>query len=140
MAPESRLAQESSLKLSYAKARLAELEQRRHVFWAAQAGMTQRDIAKSAHLSQPTVHRLIRQAKALGVDESVEEIVLSRFAGAIDSAEMMRRLLAHPHWTPRVIDPADGLLPEDSQSEVDFLVMDGFLSDDEADAVIDAHE
>jgi DNA-binding Lrp family transcriptional regulator len=134
------MSQESSLKMSYAKSRLAEIEQRRRVFHAAEAGMTQRDIAKSAHMSQPTVHRMIRQATALGVEESIEEIVLARFVGDIGSGQMMRRLRAYPHWIPRIIDLADGLLPEDSRSEVDFLVLDGFLSDDEADAVVDAHE
>ncbi|MDR1078629.1 MAG: helix-turn-helix domain-containing protein [Propionibacteriaceae bacterium] len=139
MAIEALIAEESSLKLSYAKAHLAEIEQRRQVYLAAQAGMTQRDIARSAHISQPTVHRMIRQARTLGVEESIEEIVLARFVGGIDTDDMMRRLLTYPNWIPRIIDPADGLLPEDSQSEVDFLVVDGFMSDDEADAVIDAH-
>ncbi|MDR3106612.1 MAG: helix-turn-helix domain-containing protein [Bifidobacteriaceae bacterium] len=132
--------EESSLRMSYAKSRLAEIEQRRRVFRAAEAGMTQRDIAKSAHLSQPTVHRMIQQAKALGVEETIEEIVLARFVGDIDTGQMMRRLRGYPHWVLRVIDPADGLLPEDSRSEMDFLAMDGFLSDDEADSVVDAHE
>jgi DNA-binding Lrp family transcriptional regulator len=131
--------EESSLKLSYAKSRLAEIGQRRNVFLAAQAGMTQRDIARSVHLSQPTVHRMIRQAEMLGVEESIDEIVLSRFVGEIDTGEMMRRLLSYSGWIPRVYDSLDGYLPEDSEEEMDFLVMDGFMSDEEADAILDAH-
>ncbi|MDR1806626.1 MAG: winged helix-turn-helix domain-containing protein [Propionibacteriaceae bacterium] len=81
--------------MAYAKAHVAEIEQRRHVFLAAEAGMTQRDIARSVHLSQPTVHRMIRQAKALGVDESIEEIVLARFVGDIGNDEADSVVDAH---------------------------------------------
>ena len=139
MPSQAQVAEGTSLKLAYAKAYLAEIEQRRHVFLAAQAGMSQRDIARSAHMSQATVHRVIRQAKVLGVEESVDEIVLSRFVGDIDAAEMMRRLVVFPRWVARLVDPLDGVLPGDSEAELDALVADGFLSDDEADAVVAAH-
>jgi DNA-binding Lrp family transcriptional regulator len=101
--------------------------------------MTQRDIARSVHLSQPTVHRLIRQAEVLGVEESIAEIVLSRFVGEIDTGAMMRRLLGSPRWVPRGYERWVGEVPEDSEEELNFLVMDGFMSDEEADAILDAH-
>jgi hypothetical protein len=130
---------ESALRASYARAQLADIERRRQVYLAALDGMPQREIARSAHLSQASVHRLIAKARLLGIEESLEEIVLSRFIGAIDDAEMMRQLATYPNWVPRVVDPVDGVLPEDSESELDTLVAEGFLTDDEADAVIGAH-
>jgi len=130
---------ESSLKLSYADTVLAEITRKRQVWLAAQAGMPQRDIARGAHMSQSTVHRVLKQAQITGTDESIEEIVLSRFVGVIDTPTMMERLAGYRRWVPRVIDPVDGILPGDSQAEVEALVDDGFLSDDEADAILDAH-
>jgi hypothetical protein len=119
--------------------RLAEIERSRRVFWAAERGMPQRDIARLVHLSQASVHRMIVKARILGVEESVDEIVLKRFTGEICTDEMMRRLSVFPRWVERVVDPVDGLLPEDSESDLDELVADGFLSDAEADAIIAAH-
>jgi predicted DNA-binding protein (UPF0251 family) len=140
MPSQARAVEQSSLKLAYARFHLAETGRRRHVFLAAQAGMTQREIAKAVHMSQATVHRVIRQAKVLSVEESIEEIALSRFVGEIDTEEMMSQLGSFPQWVARVVDPLDGILPGDSESEVDALVADGFLSNDEANAIVAAHD
>ena len=131
---------EPMLKLSYARSELADIDRMRQVHFAALDGMSQRDIANAVRLSQATVHRLIAKARMLGVHESIEEIVLLRFVGQIDSREMLRRLTSYEHWVPRVVDPVDGVLAEDSEAELDTLLEDGFLAEDEVDQIVAAHE
>ncbi|MDR0433173.1 MAG: hypothetical protein LBH48_07725 [Bifidobacteriaceae bacterium] len=131
---------ESDLALSYARSRLADLDRMRQVLQAAQAGMAQRDIARAAHLSQPTVHRMIGRARVLGLDnETVEEIVLRRFVGELTDSEMLHQLQAFSRWIPSITDPIDGRLPEDSEAELEALVTEGFLSDGELTRVVAAH-
>lgn len=129
----------TELRLSYARARLAEIERMRQVYLASLAGMPQREIAQLVHLSQPSVHRLILRARALGAEhESLEEIVLRRFVEGGSSEEMVERLIGFEHWVPRVIDPVDGVLDGDSQQELEELLDDGFISEEEIDRVLDA--
>lgn len=132
-------AHEPQLKLSYARAQLAEIDRLRYVYLASLDGMAQRDIAAAVHLSQASVHRLITRARVLGVHESIEEIALLRFVGQIDATELLERLRSFDHWVPRVVDPIDGVLAEDSEADLDALLEDGFLSADEVDQVIAAH-
>lgn len=130
---------ESELKLSYARSRLAELEQMRHVYLASLDGMSQREIARVVRLSQPSVHRLIARARALDAQhESIEEIVLRRFVEDRPPDELVERLIRFEHWVPRVVDPVDGVLDGDSQGELEGLLEDGFLSEEEIDQVLDA--
>lgn len=134
-------AHEPGLRLSYARARLAELERMRHVYLASLDGLPQRDIAAAVHLSQSSVHRLITRARAMGIEhESVEEIVLQRFVGQTSTAQMLDRLTSHSSWVPRVIDPVDGVLPGDSRADLEELCEDGLISESEVDRVLDAHE
>lgn len=129
----------SELKLSYARTRLAEIERMRQVYLASLDGMPQREIAQFAHLSQPSVHRLIARARALGAEhESLEEIVLRRFVEDSSPDEMVERLIGFENWVPRVVDPVDGALGEDSQQELEGLLEDGFISEEEIDRVLDA--
>ena len=129
----------SALRLSYARSRLAEIDRMRQVYLASLDGMSQREIAHFAHVSQPSVHRLIARARALGAErESLEEIVLRRFVEDSSPDEMIERLIHFENWVPRVIDPVDGLLDEDSQQELEELVEDGFISEEEIDRVLDA--
>ena len=130
---------EPQLKLSYARTQLADLDRLRYVYLASLDGMAQRDIAAAVHLSQASVHRLIARARALGVHESIEEIALLRFVGQINTTELLERLRSFDHWVPRVVDPSDGVLAEDSEADLDALLEDGFLSADEVDQVITAH-
>lgn len=132
---------EPDLKLSYARARLAEVERMRQVYLASLDGMAQRDIAKAVHLSQASVHRMILRAKALDLaQETLEEIALHRLVGQISTNEMVERLRSYDRWVPRVIDPVDGVLGEDSQAELEELLDDGLLSEAEVDLVLDAHQ
>lgn len=134
-------AHEPSLRLSYARARLAEIDRMRQVYLASLDGVAQRDVAAAVHLSQASVHRVIVRARALGMErESVEEVVLQRFVGVISTAQMLERLASIESWVPRVVDPIDGVLPGDSQSDLEELCEDGLLSEDEVDQVLDAHE
>jgi len=113
----------------------------RQVYLASLDGVPQRDIAAAAHLSQAGVHRIIAKARVLGIErESVEEIVLQRFAGQIASEQMIGKLVGSDAWVPRVVDPVDGVLPGDSQSELEDLLADGLISEDEVDRVLDARE
>lgn len=131
---------EPNLRLSYARAHLAELERMRQVYLASLEGMPQRDIAQAVHLSQASVHRVIVRARALGMEhESIEEIVLQRFIGDLNSERMLEKLAQFEHWVPRIVDPVDGVLAEDSQAELERLHEDGFLSEDELDQALDAH-
>lgn len=50
------------VRLSYARAYLAELERMRQVYLASLDGMPQREIAQAVHLSQGSVHRVIARA------------------------------------------------------------------------------
>lgn len=131
---------EPQLKFSYAKARIAEIERIRYVYLAAEAGMPQRDIARVVHLSQAGVHRMIARARVAGVAGSVEEIVLQRHIGQIDTVEMMRRLASFEQWVPRMVDPVDGVLPGGSEEELESLLDDGFLTEEELDQIVAAHE
>lgn len=129
-----------NLRLSYARAHLAELERMRQVYLASLEGMPQRDIAQAVHLSQASVHRVIARARAVGMDhESIEEIVLQRFVGDLNSELMLEKLAQFEHWVPRIVDPVDGVLAEDSQADLERLREDGFLSEDELDQALDAH-
>ncbi len=102
--------------------------------------MPQRDIAQAVHLSQASVHRVIARARALGMDhESIEEIVLQRFIGDLNSERMLEKLAQVEHWVPRIVDPVDGVLAEDTQAELERLHEDGFLSEGELDQALDAH-
>lgn len=131
---------EPNLRLSYARAHLAELERMRQVYLASLEGMPQRDIAQAVHLSQASVHRVIVRARALGMEhESIEEIVLQRFIGDLSSEQMLEKLAQFGRWVPRIVDPVDGVLAEDSQAELERLHEDGFLSEDELDQALDAH-
>ena len=85
-------------------------------------------------------HRLIAKARILGVHESIEEVALLRFVGQIDTPEMLRRLTSYEHWVPRVTDPIDGVLAEDSEAELDALLEGGFLTETEVDQILAAHE
>lgn len=135
------VAREPRLRLSYARAQLAELERIRQVYLASLEGMPQREIARAVHLSQASVHRVIARARALGMEhESIEEIVLQRFVGQLSSEQMLEKLAGLGRWIPRVVDPVDGVLGEDSPAELERLLDDGFLSEDEVDRVLDAHE
>lgn len=131
---------ESDLKMAYVLARLAEIERTRRVYLAAEGGMAQRDIARAVHMSQSAVHRLIARAKVVGVGESVEEIVLERYAGKISTDRMFPRLRGIEAWVPRVVDPVDGVLPGSSEEDVEALLEGGFLTEAEADVILDAHE
>jgi DNA-binding Lrp family transcriptional regulator len=131
---------ESDLKMAYVRARLAEIERTRRVYLAAEGGMPQRDIARAVHMSQSAVHRLIARAKVVGVDESVEEIVLERYAGKASTDQMFRRLREMRAWVPRVVDPVDGVLPGSSEEDVESLLEGGFLAEAEADLILDMHE
>lgn len=132
---------EPDLKLSYARARLAEVERMRQVYLASLDGMLQRDIASAAHLSQATVHRMILRAKALDLaQELIEEIALQRFVGHISTEVMLERLRGYENWRPRVVDPVDGVIGEDSRAELEALLDDGLLAEEEVDLVLDAHE
>jgi len=131
---------ESDLKMAYVLARLAEIERTRRVYLAAEGGMAQRDIARAVHMSQSAVHRLIARAKVLGVGESVEEVVLERYAGKISTDQMFPRLRGIEAWVRRVVDPVDGVLPGSSEEDVEALLEGGFLTEAEADAILDAHE
>lgn len=134
-------AHEAGLKLSYARARLADVERMRQVYLASLDGVSQREIARAARLSQAGVHRMIIRAKALQItDESIEEIVLQRFVGLISSGLMMTKLQQYQSWRPRVVDPVDGVLGEDSQAELDELLEAGFLTEAEADLVLAVHD
>ena len=134
-------AHEPSLRLAYARARLAEIDRMRQVYLASLDGVPQRDIAAAVHLSQASVHRAIVRARALGMErESVEEVVLQRFVGSISTSQMLERLASIKSWVPRVVHPVDGVLPGDSHADLDELCEDGLLSEDEVDQVLDAHE
>ncbi|QAY64715.1 hypothetical protein ET495_03020 [Xylanimonas allomyrinae] len=134
-------AHEPSLRLSYARARLAEIDRMRQVYLASLDGVPQRDIAAAVHLSQASVHRLIVRARALGMPrESVEEVVLQRFVGGISTVQMLERLASIESWVPRVVDPVDGVLPGDSQADLEELCEDGLISEDEVNQVLDEHE
>ncbi len=134
-------AHEPSLRLSYVRARLAEIDRMRQVYLASLDGLPQRDIAAAVHLSQASVHRMIVRARALGIDrESVEEVVLQRFVGQISTAQMLERLASIESWVPRVVDPVDGVLPGDSWADLDELCEDGLISEDEVDQVLDDRE
>lgn len=131
---------ESDLKMAYVQARLAEIERTRRIYLAAEGGMPQRDIARAVHLSQASVHRLVARAKVLGAGESVEEIVLQRYAGRIPTDEMFRNLGGAGVWVPRVVDPVDGVLPGSSEEDIEALLDGGFLTEAEVDQILDAHE
>lgn len=131
---------EPDLKLSYAHARLAELQRMRQVYLASLDGMPQREIAQAAHLSQASVHRMIVRARALDMaHESIEEIVLQRFVGRLSTEAMLERLERYEFWLPRVVDPVDGVLGDDSQAELEEMLDDDFLTDAEVDQVLDLH-
>ncbi|WP_448072457.1 hypothetical protein [Georgenia yuyongxinii] len=132
---------EPGLKLSYARARLTEIDRMRQVYLASLDGMSQRDIAQVVHLSQASVHRVIVKARALGMEhESIEEVGLQRFVGQLTADQMLERLIGLDHWVPRVVDPVDGVLAQDSQEALEKLLEDGFISEDEVGQVLDAHD
>lgn len=134
-------AHEPSLRLSYARARLAEIDRTRQVYLASLDGVPQRNIAAAVHLSQASVYRMIVRARALGMErESVEEVVLQRFVGDISTAQMLERLASIESWVPRVVDPVDGVLPGDSQADLDEMCEDGLISEDEVDQVLGTRE
>ncbi|MGW2093024.1 winged helix-turn-helix transcriptional regulator [Promicromonospora sukumoe] len=131
---------ESDLKMAYVQARLAEIERTRRICLAAEGGMPQRDIARAVHLSQASVHRLVARAKLLGVGESVEEIVLERYAGRISTEQMLQQLRRVESWVPRTVDPVDGVLPGSSEEDIEALLDGGFLTGSEVDQILDARE
>ena len=131
---------ESDLKMAYVQARLAEIERTRRIYLAAEGGMPQRDIARAVHLSQASVHRLVARSRLLGVGESVEEIVLERYAGRISTEQMLQQLRRVESWVPRTVDPVDGVLPGSSEEDIEALLDGGFLTGSEADQILDARE
>ncbi|MCL2424580.1 MAG: hypothetical protein FWD11_11935 [Micrococcales bacterium] len=132
-------AHEPNLRLAYAQARLADAERMRQVYLAALDGVPQRDIARAIHLSQASVHRTVAKARVLGAEhESVEEIVLRRFTGQLTTQQMLTMLAGYERWVPRVVHPVDGVLPGDTQEQLEDLLDDGFLTEDELDQVLDA--
>lgn len=141
MSPVAVVRHQPSLRLAYGRARLAEIERMRQVYLAARDGVPQRDIARAVHLSQASVHRMVAKGRVLGVEsESLEEIVLQRLVGDLSTEEMLARLAGFERWVPRVIDPVDGVLGEDSQSELEALWEDSLISEEELDHVLDTHE
>lgn len=129
---------ELSLEHAHARMRLAEINQMRQAVLAAQRGVTQREIARRLQVSQPTVHRLLGRAARLGIEPSIEEIVLRRFLGEISSTDMLRALSIDVKWVPRVVDPIDGVLPGGSAEDLEDLVDQGYLSEAEVDHVLQA--
>ena len=103
------------------------LAEKRAVQRANSAGMTQTDIARSLGISQPTVHRLVRQLQAtsdeLG-ERSVREIIAEAVIGTTDRESMMAELTRR--------NPQPGEFPPDSSD-------DGFALG-EWDEVVDAWE
>lgn len=130
----------SDLRFAYALSRLADIERTRRIYLAAESGMPQREIAQAVHMSQASVHRVIARARVLGVEPSVEEIVLERYVGQLSTEEMFERLAGLGAWVPREVDPIDGVLPGSSEEDVESLLVDGFLSEAETDRILDAHE
>ncbi|GAB2466485.1 DUF1974 domain-containing protein [Xylanimonas ulmi] len=53
---------------------------------------------------------------------------------------MLDRLALIESWVPCVVDPVDGVLPGDSQADLEELCEDGLISEDEVDQVLDARE
>ncbi|WP_253868462.1 hypothetical protein [Promicromonospora umidemergens] len=69
----------------------------------------------------------------------MEEIVLQRHVGLLIATEMFELLAALESWVPRVVDPVDGVLPGSSEEDVEALLADGFISEAEADRILDFH-
>ena len=82
----------SQLRAVSAARFLLGLAEKRAIQRANSAGMTQTDIARSLGISQPTVHRLVRQLQAtsdeLG-ERSVREIIAEAVIGTTDRESMM---------------------------------------------------
>lgn len=125
----------SALKALAAQKFLLDLDERRVIQTADSEGMTQTEIGKHLGVSQPTIHRVVRQLDAAPeeVDQrTVREIIAEAVAGIIDRDTMMAELKQR--------DPKPGEFPSDSSVEGYVLgewdeVVDawelGWLTDDE---------
>ena len=124
--PEPGLDVQSQLKALAATRFLLGLRESRTLATAVSAGMTQTEIAKSLGISQPTVHRLLRQLRATAAPETrtVREIIAEAVAGITDRESMLAEL------TQR--EPQPGEYPADSTA-------DGYVLG-EWDEVVDAWE
>jgi len=125
---------EERLRAVAARRLLLQLEEKRAVAAAAAAGKSQVEIAKDLGVSQPTVHRLLRQLEAdpAALERGPREVIAEAAAGVIDRQTMLAELA--------VIDPKPGRSAPDGDADGYILgawddVVDawerGWLTDDE---------
>ncbi len=100
----------SSLLASRQRQELASREIESGMLQLAAMGVTQRDIAALAGLSQAEVSRRLKRAHLSGDVEKVREIILRRAEGGLSSAEMVAALVSAvgARRTPGRISAHDG--------------------------------
>lgn len=118
---------------------LAERRILRGIYAMHDAGLSQRDIARVAGLSQPEVSRRLRRREvAPAADVTPREIILQRSAGEISTTEMLHLLtgMNFTSSTPRKRSATDGAAGAlGTAKQLAEALHDGLLSDDEYEAV-----
>lgn len=80
-----------------AAVKLARIDDIRAAARLSQSGKTQREIAELLHVTQPVVHRLLRDADTLGVEPGTEEIILRAAVEGTSRDELVARLISSNH-------------------------------------------
>ncbi|UAJ78990.1 Lrp/AsnC family transcriptional regulator [Leifsonia sp. ZF2019] len=118
---------------------LAERRIRRGIYAMHDAGLSQRDIARVAGLSQPEVSRRLKRREVVPATEvTPREIILQRSTGEISSTEMLKLLkgMTFSSSTPRKRSATDGAAGAlGTTKQLAEALHDGLLSDEEYEAV-----
>jgi hypothetical protein len=116
----------------------AEMQLRRGIFKLADLGMSQRDIAQLAGISQPEVSRRLSRRDLTAKRPSPREVISRRDSGQIDSEAMVRELsvMQMSHRTPKRAAAFDNAASATGTAkELAAAFQDGLLSEQEYEAV-----
>lgn len=117
---------------------LAEMQLRRGIFKLADLGMSQRDIAALAGISQPEVSRRLSRRELTTDRPSPREVISQRDGGQIDSEQMVRELsrMRMTHRTPKRGGAYDSAASATGTAkELAAAFQDGLISEQEYETV-----
>lgn len=129
-ADESRTIMRDAL-VRRATVRLARIDDIRAAVRLSSAGKSQREIAELLHVTQPVVHRLLRDAELLGTEETPEELILRTWVEGASRDALVARLSRWDYtFTVYAPYPSEGSTPG-TWDQVVFAYQNGLLSGDE---------
>ena len=128
---------------------LAEVDYQRELVFVANAGISQRSIARAMNVSQPTISAALRTARRsvrpvpAGFSGASPYEIAQRYAtGEITRNALIGQLVRWDYDTTPTTDGVDGLLVDDGRSwlEVEQACQNGLIDDDLYDEILDRLE